>query len=368
MKIPMVDLKEELKVVGDSIKRSVMEVIDSGSYILGEKGRYFEQQVANYLGANFAAGVANGTDALLLALEALDIGPGDQVITTPFTFFATAEMIARVGAIPVFVDIEPETYNMDPQKIEAVITEKTKAIIVVHLFGKAIDMYSIKEIAAKYNLKIIEDAAQGIGTVYNGEKVGQIGDIGSFSLFPSKNLGAFGDAGIVVTNNVEMYEKVCQLRNHGSKERYIHSYIGVNSRLDEIQAAILIEKLKLLDTFLDRRREIANNYTIEVSNIVKTPPIIHDRTHTFHQYCIQTEKRDELSKFLNKMGIASAIYYPIPLHLQKAFQYLNYQKGDFPISEKVANEILALPIFPMMSEFQQEYIISAIKEFEGVTK
>lgn len=366
MKIPMVDLKEELKVIGDHIKKSVLEVIDSGSYILGEKGRYFEETIAEYLGARYAAGVANGTDALLLALEALEIARGDEVITTPFTFFATAEMIARVGATPVFVDIEPDSYNMDPKKVEAAITDKTKAIMVVHLFGRAVDMNPIKEVATKYNLKIIEDAAQAIGTVYNGERVGKIGDIGCFSLFPSKNLGAFGDAGVIVANDEAIIEKIYQLRNHGSKERYIHSFIGVNSRLDEIQAAILIEKLKVLDTFLDRRREIANKYTLELSDIVKTPPITQNRTHTFHQYCIQTQKRDELSYFLNKMGIATAIYYPIPLHLQKAFDYLNYQKGDFPISEKVAKEIVALPIYPAMTDFQQDYIISAIKEFEGV--
>jgi len=368
MIIPMVDLKTELNLVGDTIKKSVIEVIDSGSYILGEKGRNFEQQLANFLSAKYAVGVANGTDALLLALEALDIKQGDEVITTPFTFFATAEMIARVGATPVFVDIEPQFYNIDPKKIEKAITEKTKAIIVVHLFGKAVDMDAIKEIAARYQLKIIEDAAQALGTTYKEVKVGNIGDIGCFSLFPSKNLGAFGDAGIVVTNNDLAYEKLCQLRNHGSKERYIHSYIGVNSRLDEIQAAILIEKLKVLEHFLDKRSEIANNYTNELSNIVKVPLTNRDRTHTFHQYCIQIENRDQLATFLNNKGIATAVYYPIPLHLQKVFQYLNYQKGDFPISEKVASEILALPIFPMMTQSQQQYIITAIKEFEGVKK
>ncbi|MFS0824112.1 DegT/DnrJ/EryC1/StrS family aminotransferase [Bacillus sp. 1P02SD] len=366
MNIPMVDLTEELKLLGNTIKKSVLEVIESGSYILGDKGKNFEKQISEYLNAKYSAGVANGSDALLLALEAMEIGEGDEVITTPFTFFATAEMIARVGATPVFVDIEPETYNIDPRKIEAAITEKTKAIMVVHLFGKAAEMDQILEIADKHQLKIIEDAAQAIGTVYKEKKVGQIGDIGCFSFFPSKNLGAFGDAGIVVTNNMEAYERLCCLRNHGSTERYVHSHIGVNSRLDEIQAAVLIEKLKMLEFFLDNRREIANNYTSELSNLLKTPPTILDRSHTFHQYCIQTEKRDELITYLEKKGITSSIYYPIPLHLQQAFHFLNYQKGDFPISERVAKEILALPIFPMMTESQQEYIISALKEFKGV--
>ncbi|MEO2077105.1 MAG: DegT/DnrJ/EryC1/StrS family aminotransferase [Bacillus sp. (in: firmicutes)] len=367
MNIPMVDLKKEFEIYGDAIKQSVMEVLESGSYILGEKGQQFEKELASYLGCQFAAGVANGTDALLLALEALEIGPGDEVITTPFTFFATGEMIARVGAKPVFVDIEPDTYNMDPKKMEAAISKDTKAIIVVHLFGKTADMDAIMKIASEHNLKVIEDACQAIGTEYGTKKAGTIGDIGCFSFFPSKNLGAFGDAGITVTNDKIIYEKLCQLRNHGSKERYLHSYVGVNSRLDEIQAAILLEKIKYLDIFLFKRMGIANTYTRELNNLIKTPAIYNDRAHTFHQYCIEVENRDQLSAFLNKKGISTGIYYPVPLHLQKALSYLNHEKGAFPIAERVAQHILALPINPTMTVSQQEFIISEIKNFVGAS-
>ncbi|MGG1397242.1 DegT/DnrJ/EryC1/StrS family aminotransferase [Bacillus salipaludis] len=368
MNIPMLDLKKENEIFGERIKNSVLEVLESGIYILGKKVKEFETQLAEYVGVQYVAGVANGTDALLLALEALGIGPGDEVITTPFTFFATAEVVSRVGAIPVFVDIEPDTYNLDPKNLERAITKNTKAIIIVHLFGKIAQMDEIMQIASKYNLKVIEDACQALGTEFAAKKAGTIGNIGCFSFFPSKNLGAFGDAGAIVTNDETIYERVCQLRNHGSKERYIHSYIGVNSRLDELQAAILIEKLKYLDQFLLKRREIANHYTHELCNIIKTPSIIQDRTHTFHQYCIEIADRNQLSSYLNQKGISTAIYYPIPLHLQKAFRYLNYQTGDFPVSEKVSDLILALPIFPVMEKTQQDCIISAIKDFAGVAE
>ncbi|MCM3575434.1 MULTISPECIES: DegT/DnrJ/EryC1/StrS family aminotransferase [Mesobacillus] len=368
MRIPMVDLKKEYELYGEPIKQSVLKVLESGSYILGERGKQFEDELAKYLGCRYAAGVANGTDALLLALEALGIGAGDEVITTPFTFYATGEMIARAGAEPVFVDIEPETYNIDPDKIEAAITEKTKAIIVVHLFGKAAEMDAIMKIASSYNLKVIEDACQAIGTEHEGKKAGTIGDIGCFSFFPSKNLGAFGDAGMTVTNDKDINDKICQLRNHGSKERYIHCDIGVNSRLDEIQAAVLIEKIKLLDLFLFKRMGIANTYTRELKELVKTPPSRSDREHTYHQYCIESDNRDKLSSHLNDMGIATGIYYPVPLHLQKAFSYLNYKEGDFPVAEKAAKKILALPINPTMTVSDQEFIISEIKKVAGASR
>jgi UDP-2-acetamido-2-deoxy-ribo-hexuluronate aminotransferase len=365
MKIPMVDLKKEYELYGESIKQSVIKVLESGSYILGERGKQIEDELAKYLGCQYAAGVANGTDALLLALEALGIRAGDEVITTPFTFYATGEMIARAGAKPVFVDIEPDTYNIDPGKIEAAITKKTKAIIVVHLFGKAAEMDAIMKIASAHNFKVIEDACQAIGTEYEGKKAGTIGDVGCFSFFPSKNLGAFGDAGMTITNDKDINDKINQLRNHGSTKRYIHSDIGVNSRLDEIQAAILIEKLKLLDMFLFKRMGIANTYSRELKELVKTPPSLSDKEHTYHQYCIETADRDKLSAYLNDRGIATGIYYPVPLHLQKAFGYLNYKEGDFPVAENAAKSILALPINPTLTVSDQEYIISAIKTFAG---
>ncbi|MBP1968448.1 dTDP-4-amino-4,6-dideoxygalactose transaminase [Virgibacillus natechei] len=361
--IPMVDLKEELTLIRTPILEMVTEVLNSGEYILGEKGEKLEKLVAEYVEASYGIGVANGTDALQLSLMALDIGPGDDVITTPFTFFATGETIAQVGAQPIFVDIEEANYNMDPSKIEEAITQNTKAIIIVHLNGKSANMKEIMAIANKYNLRVIEDACQAIGTEYDGSRVGAIGDIGCFSFFPSKNLGAFGDAGLVTTNHKALYEKISQLRNHGSEKKYQHSSIGMNSRLDELQAAILLVKLYYLDIFLHKRKEVARRYTEKLNNLLKKPPISENREHTFHQYCIELDKRDELVSELKNNGIASAIYYPIPLHLQQAFHYLHYKKGDFPIAEKTAEKILALPISPTLSFQKQDYIISTVNKF-----
>ncbi|OZU88934.1 transcriptional regulator [Virgibacillus indicus] len=362
-KIPMVDLQEELNLLRKPILEMLIEVLDSGEYILGEKGEKLEKLVAQYVGASFALGVANGTDALLLSLQALDIGPGDEVITTPFTFIATGEAIVQAGARPVFVDIEEDTYNIDPSKIEEAITPHTKAIMVVHLYGKAANMREIMKIAKNNNLRVIEDACQAIGTQYNGKRVGAIGDIGCFSFFPSKNLGAFGDAGLITTNQKEVYERIYKLRNHGSEAKYHHSLIGMNSRLDEFQAAILLVKLYYLDIFLHKRKEVAKRYTEQLTSFLKTPSIPKNREHTFHQYCIELDKRDDLAAKLKGNDIASAIYYPIPLHLQKAFKYLRYKEGDFPIAEKAAARVLALPIFPMLSYQKQDHIISTIKDF-----
>ncbi|WP_374187738.1 DegT/DnrJ/EryC1/StrS family aminotransferase (plasmid) [Priestia aryabhattai] len=361
--IPMVDLKEELDILGEPIFKAIKEVLESGEYILGKKGKELEKQIASYVEASYGIGVGNGTDALYLALRALDIGPGDEVITTPFTFFATGEAIAQVGAKPVFVDIEEDTYNINPLKIREKITHDTKAILVVHLYGQTAKMKEIMEIADEFNLKVVEDACQAIGTEYKGKRVGGIGDIGCFSFFPSKSLGAYGDAGMVVTNDKNLYEKISKLRNHGSQIKYIHSTIGMNSRLDEFQAAILLVKLKYLDILLHKRSELAKRYTMKLNNLVKTPPLIESREHTFHQYCIELDERDQLASFLHQNEIASAIYYPIPLHLQEAFSYLNYHEGNFPVAEKAANKILALPIFPSMTFEKQDRIISALKKF-----
>lgn len=361
--IPMVDLKEELNLFRDKLYESLKEVIESGSFILGEKGSRLEKQVAEYVGARYGIGVANGTDALFLSLKACGIGPGDEVITTPFTFFATAEVIANIGATPVFVDIDEESYNMDPAKIEEAITPKTKAIIVVHLFGRAAQMDSIMDLAKQHNLYVIEDACQAIGTKYKGKGIGSIGDLACFSFFPSKNLGAFGDAGMIVTSDDKLNERLLLLRNHGSKVRYYHSMLGYNSRLDEMQAAILLEKFKFLDDFIEKRIEIAKKYNAQFDGLVKTPKVLDNFEHTFHQYCIETSERDELMKVLEKSGIASAIYYPVPLHLQEALRYLGYRKGDFPVSEKVAENIMALPIGPTLKKDQQDYIINVVKWF-----
>ncbi|MBU8791637.1 DegT/DnrJ/EryC1/StrS family aminotransferase [Oceanobacillus caeni] len=362
-KIPMIDLKEELKLMRTPILEMMTEVLDSGVYVLGEKGKQLETIIASYVEASYGLGTANGTDALLLALKALDIGPGDEVITTPFTFFATAEAIAEAGATPVFVDIEKETYNMNPSNIEKVITKNTKAILVVHLFGKAANMKEIMRIANTHHLKVIEDACQAIGTESNGRRVGAIGDVGCFSFFPSKNLGAFGDAGFITTNHKHIYEKIKKIRDHGSEKKYHHSTIGMNSRLDEIQAAILLVKFNFLDIFLHKRKEVARMYTENLPSYLTTPSIAKNREHTFHQYCIELDERDELASYLNDSGIATAIYYPIPLHLQKAFDYLNYKSGDFPIAEETAERILALPISPTLTFRNQNYIISSVERY-----
>ncbi|PFO08694.1 transcriptional regulator [Bacillus sp. AFS076308] len=363
--ISLVDLKTEYQVLKDEINHAIEEVLESGSFILGKKGKKLEQSISKYIGVAHGLGVANGTDALLLCLEALGIGAGDEVITTTFTFFATAEVIARVGATPVLVDIDPLSYNMNPALIESAITEKTKAIIVVHLFGKPANMDAIMEISRKYHLRVIEDACQSIGASFQGKKVGSYGDMGCFSFFPSKNLGAYGDGGMIVTNESDLFEKIKLLRNHGSSERYIHTHIGLNSRLDEIQAAVLDVKFKRLDEWNNRRRELAKRYSEKLTGAVSVPIVGEEAEHVFHQYSIESPRRDELAQFLNGRHIASSVYYPVPLHLQQAFQYLGYKTGDLPVSERCSKRILALPMNPMMTEKQQDQVIMAINEFFG---
>ncbi|MEH7419162.1 DegT/DnrJ/EryC1/StrS family aminotransferase [Neobacillus drentensis] len=363
--IPLVDIKTEYENLKIELNRAIQEVLESSCFILGAKGEKLEKEISQYIGVDHAVGVANGTDALLLCLEALNIGSGDEVITTPFTFFSTAEVIARVGATPVFVDIDPKTFNMNPDLIESVITKKTKAIMVVHLFGQSADMDSILTISRKHNLRVIEDACQSIGASYQGKKVGSFGDFGCFSFFPSKNLGAYGDGGMIVTNNGDLFRKLKLLRNHGSSERYVHTHIGLNSRLDEIQAAILNVKFKWLDVWNNRRKELAEKYSLKLAETVQVPVRAEDREHIYHQYCIETDQQEQLGQFLKQKEIATGIYYPIPLHLQKAFFHLGYKNGHFPVSERCAKRILALPINPMMTQKQQDYIIAAIKEFFG---
>ncbi|MBM7838860.1 dTDP-4-amino-4,6-dideoxygalactose transaminase [Alkalihalobacillus xiaoxiensis] len=361
--IPMVDLQSEFSLLKPMLLKEIMEVLESGHYILGKKGQLFELRLADYVDAGFASGVANGTDALYIALKSLGIGAGDEVVTTPFTFFATGEVIAQTGATPVFADIESDTYNLDPKEIESKITDKTKAIIVVHLFGQAANMDAIQEIAKKHHLYVIEDACQAIGTEFKGERVGALGDIGCFSFFPSKSLGAFGDAGIIVTNQESLSHKVTQLRNHGSTSKYMHESIGQNSRLDEIQAAVLLVKLTFLDLFLHKRKEIAKRYSEGLVDSIKKPIVPNSRAHTFHQYCIELDERDQLADYLKQEGIASAVYYPVPLHLQKVFAGLGYKKGDFPVAEQAANRILALPISPELSIDAQYTIIECVNQF-----
>lgn len=361
--IPMLDTKSDLKLYEEEIVKEVLEVIRGGEYIFGPKSKQLEKEISEYLGVKYALGLANGTDALILALKALGIKEGDEVITTPFTFFATAESIAHVGAKPVFVDIEEETFNIDPEEISKKITSKTKAIIVVHLFGLSAKMDEIMKIAKENDLYVIEDACQALGTVYKGKNAGSIGDIGCFSFYPTKNLGACGDAGMLTTNSEEIKDKVIQLRNHGSEERYVHSSIGVNSRLDEIQAAILLVKLKHFEDMLDKRNFIAKTYYKGLKNNFHLTEHVQSREHTYHQYSFRVEKREEFMDYLKGKGISTMIYYPIPLHLQTAFNYLNYQKGDFPIAEKISDEIISLPIYPTLPFELQQSIIQSVNGF-----
>ncbi len=363
LKLNFTDLKIQYKNLESEIKEAINKVLESTQFINGPQVKEIEEKIADYLGAKYAVGVSSGTDALLLSLMAIDLKEGDEVITTPFTFIATAEVISFLKAKPVFVDIDERTYNIDVTKIEEKITDRTRAIIPVHLYGQPADMDEIMAIAKKHNLFVIEDSAQAIGAKYKDKKVCSIGDMGCLSFFPSKNLGAYGDGGMVVTNNEEFYKKLLMLRNHGSEVRYKHKIIGINGRLDTLQAAILLVKLKYIDEWNRNRIKIANRYSENLSKYVITPYIKNDRVAVFHQYTIRSKERDELIKYLNSNGIPTAIHYPIPLHLQEAFQYLGYKEGDLPVSEKISKDVMSLPMFPEMSEEVQDLVINSIKDF-----
>lgn len=369
MKIPLLDLKAQYQSIKAEVDAAIKKVVEAQDFILGEEVASLEKEAAAYCGAKYGVGVASGTDALILSLKALDIKEGDEVITTPFTFFATAESISIVGAKPVFADIDPKTYNIDPSLIEAKITKKTKAIMPVHLYGQCADMDPIINIAKKRGLKVIEDAAQAIGALYKGKKAGSVGDVGAMSFFPSKNLGAFGDAGMVVTNDGKLAEKIKVLRVHGSSSRYIHSEIGMNSRLDNLQAAVLRVKLKYLDKWLETRREIAGFYDGKLQNLpVVCPYVPSYNGHTYHQYTLKTSDqvpgtRERLMKYLIDNGIETRTYYPIPLHLQECYRSLVLPKGSFKESEKAAAKIFSIPLFPELSGEDKNYIIDTITKF-----
>jgi len=364
MKIPLVDLKIQYEMIKEEVNEAIKRVLESTQFILGEEVAKFEEDFARFCGTKYCVGVNSGTDAIYLALRALNIGEGDEVITVSHTFIGTVEPIGMVGAKPVFVDIDPDTYIIDVQKIEKVITEKTKVIIPVHLYGQPADMQLIMEIAKKYNLKIVEDCAQAHGAEYGGKKVGTIGDIGCFSFFPGKNLGAYGDGGAVVTNNEEIFKKVKMLRNHGRLKKYEHEFEGVNSRLDNLQAAILRVKLKYLDKWTKRRIEKAKVYDelLKDTDKIVIPKILPGAKHVYHLYVIRIKERDKIQQKLKEKGIATGIHYPIPLHLQPAYKHLGYKTGDFPVTEKICKEILSLPIFPELQREQQEYIVENLRE------
>ena len=364
MHVPLLDLKAQYATIKDEIITAVSEVLQSQQCIGGPKVAELEGKIAALSDCKFAVGVSSGTDAILNSLMSLGIGSGDEVITTPFTFFATAGCIARVDAKPVFVDIEPKSYNINAGLIESAVTKKTKAIMPVHLFGQMADMDPIMKIANKHNLVVIEDAAQSISSTYKGRKAGSIGKTGCFSFFPSKNLGGIGDGGMVVTNDEQLYRRLSIMRNHGSEPKYYHKYIGGNFRLDPIQAAALLVKLPHLDQWSQARRRNAEYYNRKFAGtVIKTPYINPDCVMIYNQYCIRVPRRDEVIAHLHKNNIGCEIYYPVPMHLQECFKYLGYKKGDFPESEKAAREIMAIPIYPELSDEMKKYVAEVILSF-----
>lgn len=367
MKIPMLDLAEQYSTIREEVLSELDRVMSTSQFILGSHVKQVENDIAEMSKTTHGIGVANGSDAIHIALQAAGVGEGDEVITTSFTFFATAGAIARANAVPVFVDIDPITYNIDPSKIEAAITEKTKAIIPVHLYGQMADMDPIMEIAKKHNLHVIEDAAQAIGSTSKGKQVGEMSSAATYSFFPTKNLGAYGDGGMVVSNNDDLAELARVIRVHGSKPKYHHHVLGYNSRLDEMQAAVLSVKLPRLPTWGENRRTHAAYYTeklnASVGEHVVTPVEIVGNYHVFHQYTLRVDRRDELQAFLKDQGVATMIYYPIPLHLQPVFKDLGYKEGDLPVTEKAAKEAISLPMFPELKQEQQDYVIEKIVEF-----
>lgn len=347
---PMIDLKKQYLDIKDEVLSILNEILEGSQYVLGKRVLELEENVKKYHGVKEAIGVASGTDALHLSLKALGIGEGDEVITTPFTFFATVEAILYTGAKPVFVDIEPETYNIDVSLIEKKITKKTKAVLPVHIFGHPADMKNIMDLASRYNLKVVEDCAQSFGASLNGTKTGSFGDAGCFSFYPSKNLGAYGDGGMIVLNDSQTADEIRKLRNHGSRGGYRHECLGYNSRLDEIQAGILLVKFKRIDEYNKKRRENASLYNSLLSDAVVTPVEKDGAYHVYHQYTIRSNKRDFIQQCLKEYGISSVVYYPIPLHLQEATKFLGHKEGDFPASERVAMEVLSLPIYPELDD------------------
>lgn len=387
MDIPFLDLRAQYQTIREEIDQKIMEVVTSQSFVLGTEVESLEKEVAAYNGVRYAVGVSSGSDALIISLMALDVGENDAVVTTPFTFFATAGAIARVKARPVFCDIEKRGYNLDPEKLAELLETHSnkhgepliKAVIPVHLYGQCADMTSIVSLAKKYDLSVIEDAAQAIGAEYPApggvKRACSLGDTGTLSFFPSKNLGGFGDGGMVLTNDEDLAQKLRLLRVHGSRNKYFYDIIGGNFRLDALQAAVLRVKLRHLEEWQQKRIEKAYYYDrifresgLGEEGLVQTPEALYKESgvanfHTYHQYVIRAKNRDSLKKFLDDKGVNTAIYYPLPLHLQKCFAYLGYKEGDLPVAEEAAHEVLALPIYPELTSDQQDFIVSSIRSF-----
>ena len=365
MNIPLLDLRAQYTSIKADVDAAIAEVMQSQHFILGPKVEQCEKTIAAYSACSHAVGVSSGSDALLACLMAENIGPGDEVITTPYTFFATVGAIARVGATPVFVDIDPETYNIDAPQISSKITNRTRAIIPVHLYGQMADMETVMEVADAYGLVVIEDAAQAIGAEHKGRRAGSIGHYGCFSFFPSKNLGAAGDGGMVVTNDADRAERLRRIRAHGSKPKYYHKLIGGNFRLDALQAAVVSAKLPHLDDWTAARQRNARKYNelfAAVGLPIRPPAVVVER-HIFNQYVIRVSERDQLQAFLKQKGVGTEVYYPVPLHRQECFAYLGHAAGAFPESEQAAEQTLALPVYPELTDSQARYVVDCVCEF-----
>jgi dTDP-4-amino-4,6-dideoxygalactose transaminase len=366
MKVNFVDLKAQYQTIKPEIDSAIQDVISNTAFVLGKAVANFEQEFASYCGTKHCMGVNSGTSALIMALKALDIGDGDEVITTPNTFIATAEAISYAGAKPVFVDIEEKSYNLDPNKLEKAITKKTKAIIPVHLYGQPADMDPVLRIAAKKGIPVIEDSAQAHGAEYKGKKTGGLGMVACFSFYPGKNLGAYGEGGAVTTNDENIAQKVRMLRDHGSPKKFYHEFIGNNCRLEGIQGAVLSVKLKHLDKWNDGRRKNADLYRKYLKGTgVGLPEEMPYAKHVYHVFCVRVKNREKLIDFLKEKGIFTNIHYPIPIHLQKAYEFLGYKKGSFPVTEGCMDEILSLPMFAELTEEEIKYTADCIKEFYG---
>ncbi len=391
MQVSLLDLNAQFSSIKEEVTQAIHSVLDTQHFIMGGAVKEFEKEVRNYIGSNHAYGCASGSDALLLALMAIDVKPGDYVITSPFTFFATAGAISRLGAIPIFIDIEMDSYNLDPVKVReflegkdalskrlSIKSEQVKAIIPVHLYGQMADMTPIMEIAKEFNLFVIEDAAQSIGSKYENQQAGTIGDFGCFSFFPSKNLGAYGDAGLITVKNEELAEKVDILRLHGARPKYHHKYVGINSRLDSIQAAVLSVKLKYLEEWSTKRRAIALSYnklfeerglsstsgnTKLILPVETTGALQNNGRHIYHQYTLRSTQRDEIQQYLADNGIGTAVYYPVPLHVQECFADLGYTEDDCPNSVLASKQAFSLPIYPELANKEVEYIVETMAKF-----
>ena len=362
MHIPLVDLQAQFSSIKHEVMPALERVLEQMQLYLGPQGQQFEQAFASYCGCDYGIGLSNGTDALALALRACNIGPGDDVITAANTFIATVEAIALVGATPIFIDVDPETYTMDWRQLESVLTERTRAIIPVHLYGHPVEMQPVMDFAQAHGLRVIEDASQAHGATYQGQRVGSFGDIACFSLYCSKNLGAYGEAGICVTNDGELAETLRMLRDHGSRTRYTHELIGVNARMDELQAAILNVKMAYLDTWNAQRQAHAQSYSQHLQGIVEQVPVVRPwASHVFYVYVVQVSERDRFRKSLEQAGVATGIHYPIPIHLQPACQHYGYTHGMLPITEASCERIVSLPMYPEMTEQQVEMVVDAVK-------